>query len=86
MPKSLFNKAGGCKPATLLKRDSGASNFLTILLDFLEHLFLKNTCGLLLLSVDFLTISKGRVFSSFLISFRSTMWGIPFQDSVFFVM
>ena len=35
----FFNKDAGLQPETLLKRDSGTEVFLSILQNFLEHLF-----------------------------------------------
>ena len=36
----FFNKVAGLRPATLLKRDSGADVFLWILGNFIEHLWM----------------------------------------------
>ena len=39
MPESLFNKAAGLRPAILSKRHFSTGVFLSILKNFLEHLF-----------------------------------------------
>ena len=42
---SFFDKVAGFRPATLLKKRSGAGVFLWVLWNFWEHLFLQNTSG-----------------------------------------